>query len=231
MIAEPDVRSARQALIDAELMAYWPRMVGYARRFLVEADHTDWEDTAAAALESALRHSDSIGASLEGWLMQAVRWHALTTRDRLRREAGRRADAATLPELRRARVDAGSSSHVTALVVRDAVATLPPTLRRHAEARMTGRSLREVGEALGHTKETAYHHEVAMKQAIRASLSGHPVEAVRLSPKPRPSGRSCTVDGCAAALLARGQCRRHYLQQWRAKTGPDQPTLSLESIG
>lgn len=154
----------------ADLMTHWPRMVAMARCFLIEADHTDWEDAAAAALEAALRHPESLARSpsVEGWLLQKTRWSALTARARIVREASRRGDAATL---RRASLDAGSPSHVTTLIVRDALATLPPKLRRHADARMSGRSLREVGEYLGCSKRTAHLRDIAMRAALQDRIA------------------------------------------------------------
>jgi RNA polymerase sigma factor (sigma-70 family) len=212
-------QAQRLAMLDAaELMAYWPRMVGYARRFLIEADPSEWEDAAAAALEDALRRPASLEAtgSVEGWLIQATRWRALSLRDKRRRELGHHAE---LPDHRAhgARLDAGSSAHVTALMVRDALAGLPEKLRRHAASRMEGRSLREVAKALGHTKETAYHHEVALKAAMRLRLAGESVPStVTLRPKPQPSGKQCSEDDCAGSVVARGLCRKHYLRTWRS---------------
>lgn len=200
------------------LMVFWPRMVAMARCFLIEADHTDWEDAASAAMEDAVRNPESIAAtgSVEGWLMQATRWKALQLRQKLRREQGRQEMLTDT----RARLDAGSSSHVTTLDVRGALATLPPTLQQHAASRMTGRSLREVGEALGHTKATAYHHEIALRTALQERLSGASVRsAVVLRPPRRPSSKRCSIDECEGSVLARGWCRLHYLQWWRAQQG------------
>lgn len=107
--------------LDAEtIVAYWPALVGVAKRMLPRASHAVWEDIAGDTVERAFRNRDrytELGSGPHAWLMTMASRIAL---DYTRR----RVNTPTLPldDYRNGTADAGSDRHADMLDVGAALA-------------------------------------------------------------------------------------------------------------
>ena len=117
------------------IAAEWPFVLSFVRKRMPGS--LDADDVAALAIEKALvkrdQYQERPGASLRSWLYQIARNAVI---DEQRRAAVVRFDPLT--EWGAARMDAGSSTHDTAIDVREAVATLEPWQQRYCWGRAAG---------------------------------------------------------------------------------------------
>jgi RNA polymerase sigma factor (sigma-70 family) len=151
------------------LIDYWPRLIGMARKTLPYASDEVWEDVAATTIEKAIkgaaRFDDSRGRPT-AWLLTIARRTALDYHDRaIARETA-------LVETGRARIDAGSETHLTTIAVREAVEHLPPFLAPYASARLAGLGIIDAGEAAGLPRATASRREQELRAQLKILLGG-----------------------------------------------------------
>jgi DNA-directed RNA polymerase specialized sigma24 family protein len=157
------------SLTPEQVMAYWPSMMGAAKRLLPLADRTVWEDLAGDTVEKALRNQHRYtdrGNGPHAWLTTMATRIAIDYKRR-------RGNAPTLPleDFRHGTEDAGSDRHVDLLDVRSALAQASDRDRAILESHhRDGVALINV-ECLKHYSKgnTSKHHGKALRR-LRPAL-------------------------------------------------------------